>query len=295
MSIREVPSLTLTCLRCISKKPTAHLTEVAVTRALGRSSPETRSAVSALVVNHVTDAGRYVDDAIPVSMFDSSSLAIDIKNSKVSAVYIKRLVDRTYELQDLNVSGCFQVDDEIVNYIIQKCRNLIKLNIQNCRKLTDRCLVYLAQSGLQITSLDIGGNMNMTEAGIVQFLRSYPSVQYIKELNISGLPITEAVLQTLVEKCRSVETLGIAYALVREEDIRFLLQRIGKKLKKLNMAWLPCNDVDDTYAFGFFDHLNATCPNLADLDLCGVRSVTAATLQKFLEARELQVIFFLSL
>lgn len=288
MSIREVPSLVLTCLRCISKKPTTHLTEGAIARAFDKSSPEIRSTISTLVANQVTDAGRYVDDAIPVSFFDSRSVAIDIKNSKVSAMYIKQLVDRSSELEELNVSGCFQVDDEIVSYIIQKCRKLTTLNIQNCRKLTDKCLVDLSQSGLHFASLNIGGNMNITEQGVVQFLKSYPSAQHIKELNISGLPVTEAVLATLVERCHSVETLGIAYALIREENVRFLLQRIGKNLKHLNIAWLPCNDAADTYAFSFFEHLNATCPSLVSLDLCGMRTVTAANLQKFLEARALQ-------
>jgi hypothetical protein len=131
--------------------------------------------------------------------------------------------------------------------------------------------------------------MNMTEQGVIQFIKSYPSVHIIKELNISGLPVTEAVLAALVEHCPSIDTLGIAYALVREENVRFLLQHIGGNLKKLNIAWLPSNDTADTYGFGFFEHLNATCPSLVALDLCGMRTVTAANLQKFLEARALKV------
>lgn len=289
MSIREVPTLILTCLRCISKQPAAHLTEEAITRALSSASEQTRSVISTIVVNHVTDAGRYVDDAIPVSLFDTRSLTIDIKNSKVSAVYIRRLVDRSPELEELNVSGCFQVDDDIVSYIIQKCRKLAKLNIQNCRKLTDRCLNDLSQSGLPLRALDIGGNMNMTEQGVIQFLRTFPRSQSILELNISGLPVTESVVDTLVDRCRSLETLGIAYAMVKEENVKHLLKHLGKNLRSLNIAWLPCDDSVDTYTFGFFEHLNTSCPLLVTLDLCGIRTVTAATLQKFLEARAIQV------
>ena len=289
MSIREVPTLLLTCLRCIGKQPGAHLTEQTVARAFRNTPRETRAHITRIVVDQVTDAGRYVDDAVPVGLFDTESASIDIKNSKVSATYIKSLVDKSAVLEELNVSGCFQVDDDIVTYIIQKCRKLRKLNIQNCRKLTDKCLEDISSSGLQLVSLDIGGNMNMTEQGVVRFLKSYPSAQSLKELNLSGLPVTETVLQALVDRCRAVETLGIAYALVHEEDVKQLLSRIGHRLKKLNIAWLPCNDTSDTYSISFFDHINATCPVLVALDLSGMRTVTAATLQKFLEARGLQV------
>lgn len=289
MSIREVPTLLLTCLRCIGKQPGAHLTDQASARAFRNASRETRSHITRIVVDQVTDAGRYVDDAVPVSLFDTESLSIDIKNAKVSAAYIKSLVDKSAVLEELNVSGCFQVDDDIVIYIIQKCRKLRKLNIQNCRKLTDRCLDEIAASGLELVSLDIGGNMNMTEQGVVRFLNTYPFAQLLKELNLSGLPVTDSVLLALVNRCRAVETLGIAYALVHEEDVKILLSRIGNRLKKLNIAWLPCNDTSNTYSVSFFEHINATCPVLVALDLSGMRTVTAATLQKFLEARGLQV------
>jgi hypothetical protein len=289
MSAREIPGLILTCLRCISKKPNTHLTEGAVARAFTHCSQETRQHVTELLVASVTDAGRFVDDGIPVALFDKRSTAIDIQNAKVSAAYLKRLVNQSPELEELNVAGCFQVDDDIVTYVLQKCRKLKKLNIQNCRKLTDRSLEDISQSGLELTALDIGGNMNMTEQGIIQFLQNYPSALTLTELNLSGLPVTEIVLTTLTNRYRSIESLGIAYALIHEENVRFLLSQMGKILKKLNIAWLPCDDSRDTYNFAFFEHLNATCPNLVELDLCGLRTVTAANLQKFLEARVIQV------
>lgn len=289
MSTREVPSLALTALKCISKKPPAHLTADTIARAFKHSRDETRESIAELVVAHVTDAGRYVDDAIPVTLFHRGTKYIDIKNSKVSGVYVKLLVDQCSSLEELNVAGCFQVDDSIVNYILQRCRNLKKLCIQNCRKLTDQSLSDICESGLLLTSLDIGGNMNLTEQGLVQFLRKYPNAKNMKELNLSGLPVTQAVLVTLIDKCRSLDVLGIGYALAHEDTVKLVLKELGPKLKSLNISWMLSGDEYDNYGYDFFEVINSSCRMLTTLDLCGMRTVTAATLQKFLDARVLEV------
>jgi hypothetical protein len=213
---------------------------------------------------------------------------IEVNNSKVSDAYLRLLVDRCPNARAINVAGCFQVDDDVVKYILAKCPKVHKLNLQNCRKLTDRALEEIARSGCQVDRLDVGGDFNITEAGLVQFLKTYRHSAQLKELNVSGLRITHTGLVVIVDRCLTLDSLGIGYANVEEESVRLVINAMGPRLKHLNMSWLPCGEDPDAFAGDFFNLLLNRCPHLIDLDICGLKAVTAANLQAFLDAKASQ-------
>ena len=86
-----------------------------------------------VLINYVTDAGRYTDDIIPTTFFNGSRKELCLKNTKVSSKYIMKILDICPLLEDIDVSGTFLVDDDLVLNILQKCKNLKSLNIRNCR------------------------------------------------------------------------------------------------------------------------------------------------------------------
>jgi hypothetical protein len=287
---REVPTLWVTLLKFIAKQPALCIDEPRIERALRICRDNDRGKLTQALVDYITEAGRLTDGVIPISLFDSSSVSLDLKNSKLSGVYLKQLVDRCSGLVSVNISGCFQVDDDVVAHILRKCPIISEIYIQNCRKITSRTLLDIASSGRNIIAIDVGGNTNITEEGLIQFLKMYRYTSTIRFLNLSGLELTGAVLSVIAERCSSVEVLGIAYVRAQEDNVRFIITALGRKLKKLNIAWAPCGDTSQNYPPEFFDILAQSCPQLTDLDVCGVRTVTAWSLQRYIDLRLAQVI-----
>lgn len=294
-SSREVPTLRTTALKAIARQPGHCLREDLVLRALSRMPPadaHARSRVTSQVVHYVTDAGRFTDEMIPVCIFDPAADVIDVTNSKVSDGYLRQIVDRCPGARAINVAGCFQVDDDVVKYVLTKCPKVHKLNLQNCRKLTDRALEEVARSGCQIDRLDVGGDFNITEAGLVHFLKTYRHAGAMKELNVSGLRVTQTGLTAIVDRCTGLDCLGIGYANVDEESVRLVVNTMGPRLKHLNISWLPCGEDPEAFSSDFFSLLLGRCPHLIDLDICGLKAVTAATLQMYLDSKNAQVYIF---
>ena len=92
---REIPTLFITILKTIAKQPSRYLTESTVENSILRRKTEIQSIIQRekgvnicqLIVDYVTEAGRFTDDAIPVSLFSANSETIIIKNSKISGEF----------------------------------------------------------------------------------------------------------------------------------------------------------------------------------------------------------------
>lgn len=206
---KEIPKLSTLVLKEIAKAPSKYLSTESYQRALkiASGSKDKESDVTQVLINYVTDAGRYTDDIIPISFFDKNRKGVCLKNTKVSAKYIMKILDQCPLLEIVDVSGTFLVDDDLVINILQKCKNLKSLNIRNCRKITDISLSYI--SGLhpamkstvnKIDSLNIGGNLNISEKGLIQFISSSKASD-LRYLYISGLSINDNLLYLISRKC----------------------------------------------------------------------------------------------
>ena len=88
---RDIPTLYITLLKTIAKQPSLYLNEPTVERALLKNHLLIESIakqqnglnISQEIIDYVTDAGRFTDDAIPVNLFSNSEMII-VKNSKIT-------------------------------------------------------------------------------------------------------------------------------------------------------------------------------------------------------------------
>lgn len=288
--IREVPPLTTLILKEISKKPGVHITPQAIARA--RTIRGNWSSLTQTIVNYVTEAGRFTDDVIPVSMWEEDIEEISLKNSKVSGRYILHTIDRCKSLVKVDISGCFLVDDASVLYILQKLKNLVELNIRNCRKITDTSLHHIRTHGTKLEVLYIGGNFNVTDKGVMQLLRHHPNISSFRELNLSGLPLSPDSLKLLTSYCTSLTGLSVAYCDISPQNLLFVVEAMASRLQRLCIGWIPYYSTSDATCVELLEVLSKQCPALTELDISGLRSINAGSLQQFLDNRTYQVNLF---
>ena len=300
---KEIPKLSTLVLKEIAKAPSKYLSTESFERAnkIISKSKDQDFDITQILINYVTDAGRYTDDVIPTTFFNGSRKELCLKNTKVSSKYIMKILDICPLLEAIDVSGTFLIDDDLVLTILQKCQKLKSLNIRNCRKITESSLKYISSSPNKIESLNIGGNLNITEQGLVSFLSSSKASD-LKYLYISGLSINDNLLYLISKKCLKLKGLGINYANVSEDCLHKILTApssipgitIGQNLEIFHLGWIgsgggiPTDSLIDrpqlTSEF-FTVNLVTYCPKLIELDVCGLKNVTANALLQYLDQR----------
>lgn len=195
-------------------------------------------------------------------------------------------------MQEIDLSGTFHVDDELVHVILLKCSRIQKLNIRNCRKITYTALDHIIQKKTTIlTSLNIGGDLNISEDGIYQFIKS-PVTSQLTELYLSGLAVNDKLLQLLSKQCKHLKKVGLNYSNVTERVLREFLISIGSNMQVLHMAWIgspgiayPVDNNDKTHFSPefFTEFLSRTCPCIVELDVSGLKSITEKVLQQYFD------------
>lgn len=222
--LREIPTLHITILKEIAKQPTKYVSEQFLKKAFAvgpRKQMGEQFDMAQVLIDYITDAGRFTDDVLPPSLFTAGRKALCLKNSKISGKYIKKIIDNVCsELLILDVSGTFQVDDSTVQYILKSCKELKTLSIRNCRKITDKSLEFIVQLGNNLISVDLGGCINMSYEGINKFVQ-HKKMAALLELNLSGLPIQSDTLSLISGCCVNLTSLGIGYADIGEMALRY--------------------------------------------------------------------------
>lgn len=92
---REIPTLYITMLKMIAKQPSRYLSESSVEKALLKqhnllktiAERENGLYINQSIIDYITEAGRFTDDAIPVTLFSNSETII-VKNSKITGCCI---------------------------------------------------------------------------------------------------------------------------------------------------------------------------------------------------------------
>ena len=288
MTHREIHTLSLLCLKEISKAPAHHIDEFRWHRAFSNFPITLQNKVTQEIINHITEAGRMNDSSIPLQAFNRDMLELSLKNSKVSENFIMGATARCPNLTSIDVSGCLLVDTSVLQKILQSCPSLTDVSIRNCRKQTDDASDCLIKHCRHLTRLNIGGNINMTTDGIIHLLRNHPNNRHFRELYLSGLPITEAVLDTLVQRCPALTHISIGYAIITESVLRRFLQARGGDLISLNISWMTAFDAKDNISVDILDCILSTCPRLTSLDVSGLRNITVQAVQAFIEQKKLQ-------
>ena len=295
--VRDIPSLSVTVLKEIAKIPAKCVTEAALKRALLVGPKENVESydLAQMLVDYVTEAGRFTDDVLPPALFKTGRTSLRLKNSKIGGKYIGKVIDNLCDdLIELDVSGTFQVDDPAVAYILEKCKKLQSLNIRNCRKITDKSLDVIIARGPHLVSLDIGGAVNIKEPGLANLVAS-KKISSLRELNLSGLPLTTESLLILGRSGQRLTSVGLGYTDIGEYALREFIKARGHQLEKLALHWMctslsKSDDPDYKQISTEFicDFLSYQCPKLTDLDVSGQKNVNAPSLQQFLDTKKTQ-------
>ncbi|XP_036616541.1 dynein regulatory complex subunit 6 [Trichosurus vulpecula] len=138
-------------------------------------------------------------------------------------------LDQCKNLQELNVSKCEGLNDEVMRYVSEGCPalthlniahtdisnrtlrllsrcfpNLQKLSLAYCRKFTEKGLLYLSlgKGCHKITDLDLSG---CTQISVQGFRDIACSCTGIKHLVINDMPtLTDSCIKVLVERCKNI-------------------------------------------------------------------------------------------
>jgi len=293
------------CLKAIGKHPSSHIDVARLDRAqkiMPSGSVDSFDVVQGLV-DYITEAGKFGDDVLPPSIFTnarSPRLELSLSNSKVTSDYIARTVVECPQLQQLNLSGCFQVSDATIALVGRVCPNLCKLDVRNCRRLTDEALASLCGRGpateqaatdnrpvySSLTALNLGGVVNLSHAGILSFLQSFDPIARLVELHVSGTALSDETLQVIGKQCKALTRLSIGFADVSEGALRKMLDVVGRRLEQLNISWL-CTTPHSRHApltVDFFvDFLPHRCCMLQDVDVSGHRNVSMQCLAQYVD------------
>lgn len=199
------------------------------------------------------------------------------------------------QLTHLDVSGCFQVDHSILQEVFRDCPALTHLNLRSCRKLGQKFIEVITSMAVPpLRSLNLGGNYNIDDQAMQCFLRGYPKLRLLQELNISGISIKDSTLLLLINQCPALRSLGLGYLDVNEQTLREVFLRLGGQVERLDLSWLsttiPSYNLPPSPEF-LVDSLVLYCTRLKEVDLSGNRVIFAPHLVDLIERKLAQVTF----
>ncbi|CAH0488077.1 unnamed protein product [Peronospora farinosa] len=280
---REVSPLDKIVLKFISKSPrqlNVILNDQTLARAHRIMKPTKSRTHKAKqeVIRALLRGGRLGDDTLPASFFDPSMTRLEIIGAKISTIFIEMLSKICPKLHSVNFSGCFRLTDEAMEVLLKNCPEMKEMNIDNCRKLTDLTLDYLRKLAPRLQSFDISGNFNMTISGITKLIERHPNHSKFIKVHVSGHAVTDQTIRIITAKCRKLHSLSAGYCAITDEALIALLKK-RESVSRLYLHW----NVAITDQFLRF--LGSEARNLQELNLCGVKTVSADSIVAAIHAK----------
>ncbi|RMX66113.1 hypothetical protein DD238_001174 [Peronospora effusa] len=303
---REVSPLDKIVLKFISKSPrqlNVILNDQTLARAHRIMKPTKSRTHKAKqeVIRALLRGGRLGDDTLPASFFDPSMTRLEIIGAKISTVFIEMVrwvewigfivesIETGFyywaflskicpKLHSVNFSGCFRLTDEAMEVLLKNCPEIKEMNIDNCRKLTDVTLDYLRKLAPRLQSFDISGNFNMTISGITKLIERHPNHSKFIKVHVSGHAVTDQTIRIITAKCRKLHSLSAGYCAITDEALIALLKK-RESVSRLYLHW----NVAITDQFLRF--LGSEARNLQELNLCGVKTVSADSIVAAIHAK----------
>ena len=169
------------------------------------------------------------------------------------------------------------------------CPHITHLNTKSCRKLSDAFLSTLVKNKtIKLESLDIGGNYNITDQAVHSFVSSYHNISELKELNLSGLSLTDDTISLVVKRCSSLVSIGLGYLDLKEGTYREVFDTLGHQLVHVNLSWsssvMPARCMQPGADF-LVDCLVTLCPVLREVDLSGNKNVTVQPITDLIDRK----------
>uniref|UniRef100_H3HCT6 F-box domain-containing protein n=1 Tax=Phytophthora ramorum TaxID=164328 RepID=H3HCT6_PHYRM len=280
---RDVMPLDKMVLKFIAKAPRqlgVILNEKTLERAhrIGKPAKSRTHRAKQEVIRALLRGGRLGDDTLPASFFHASMTRVEIIGAKISTQFIEMMSKICPKLHSVNFSGCFRLTDDAIELLLKNCPDIKDLNIENCRKLTDVTLDHLRKFAPKLQSIDVGGNFNMTIQGITKLIEKHPNHSKFARVHISGHPATDQTIKIIMAKCRKLHSLSVGYCAISDEALISLLKK-RESVSRLCLHWnIAITDQ-------LLRYLGSEARNLQELNLCGVKSVSADAIVAAIHAK----------
>ncbi|KAI9915612.1 hypothetical protein PsorP6_008069 [Peronosclerospora sorghi] len=126
----------------------------------------------------------------------------------------------------------------------------------------------MRKHALKLQSFDIGGNFNMIIHGIIKIIEKHTNHAKFTKLYVSGRPVTDQTIKTIMSKCRKLHRLIVGYCTITDEALIALLKK-RESVSRLCLHWNVA--ITDP----LLRYLGSEARNLQELSFCGVKSVSA--------------------
>ncbi|KAG3012972.1 hypothetical protein PC120_g13554 [Phytophthora cactorum] len=244
--------------------------------ALGANCPELRS-LKINGVKGISDVGLRLLAAgcTKLELLHTANLYLvsDGSNRDFGLEGLRAIASKCYELQDLNLSGCFQLQERALVAIGASCCELRKLSLQACYDVTLVAITAVLKGCQKLTKLDLSG-VRRCDDRVLRAIAKYGS----------------SITQFVVAGCDRVGDIGLKYLASTRADQLELLDLTGcrlvsdtglnvlcdafqrPKLAHLVLADCPLITQDPIARLAF------ACPQLLTLNVHGCR-ISARVLQ----------------
>ncbi|CAK8675999.1 unnamed protein product [Clavelina lepadiformis] len=219
-----------------------------------------------------------------------------------------KIIAECRNLQDLNLSECKGVNDEIMRTIAEGCPTLLYLNLSHCdvtdgtlrnlarcclnlqylslaycKKFSDRGLHYLASGKgcKKLTYLDISGCIQITAQGFKHISHGCTNLQSVFLNDMHSL--TDTCVTNLVERCTNIRALSLLGS-PNLSDQAFKAIAQNKKIQKLRIEG---NQIISDNTFKTFGKL---CPYLCHLYVVDCQKLTDMILKALSPLRNIVVL-----
>ncbi|POM64938.1 Hypothetical protein PHPALM_19461 [Phytophthora palmivora] len=118
----------------------------------------------------------------------------------------------------------------------------------------------------------------MTIPGITKLIEKHPNHSKFTKVHVSGHPVTDQTIKTIMAKCRKLHSLSVGYCAITDEALIALL----KKRESVSRLCLHWNVAITDHLMRF---LGSEARNLQELNLCGVKSVSADAIVAAIHAK----------
>nr|CAB3245077.1 F-box/LRR-repeat protein 13-like [Phallusia mammillata] len=211
-------------------------------------------------------------------------------------------------LQDLNLSECKAVNDEVMRTIAEGCPTLLYLNLSHteitdgtlrtlsrcclnmqylslayCTKYSDRGLHYLAagKGCRKLTYLDVSGCLQITSFGFRHVAQGCTNMQSLFFNDMSTL--NDACITNLAEKCTNIRAISLLGS-PNISDHAFKVLANAKRLQKLRI------EGNQKISDNTFKALGKQCPYLCHLYVVDCQKLTDMMLKALSPLRNIVVL-----
>ncbi|OAF70336.1 hypothetical protein A3Q56_01903 [Intoshia linei] len=179
---------------------------------------------------------------------------------------IIRLVDRSKNIQILNLSGCSNLTDDAFESITCHTSKLRELYIKSLQKITDLTLFYFGQNCKHLNVLDISCCRQLTSHGISQLLKGCKN---ISDFNCSYCEmLTDDAIENLVTESPLLTTININYCCNLTDEA---LKSIGRSCKNINTLYISGSKI---YTDIGLIHLSKKLNYLRNFEACNCSEFT---------------------